>query len=170
MKPYRNMTETTKTAPLRSRGLLAGDVAKSLGIGVQTLHYYERERLIPAPARSDSGYRIYTPEIVERVAFIRKAQALGLPLGEVREVLQLVDAGACPCGHVQRALAEKLRDVDERLREMQSYRAELAALVERAPRLQERGEPTQMCPIVEDGLLPPGAYASPAPLRRPRRR
>ncbi len=164
------MAKTPRTAPLRSRGLLAGDVARRLGIGVQTLHYYERERLIPAPARSDSGYRIYTQEIVERVAFIRKAQALGLPLGEVREVLQLVDEGACPCGHVQRALAEKLRDVDERLREMRSYRAELAALVERAPRIQQRGEPTQLCPIVEQGALRAGAGPSPAPLRAPRRR
>lgn len=164
------MTKTTKNAPLRSRGLLAGDVAKRLGIGVQTLHYYERERLIPSPARSGSGYRIYTPDIVERVAFIRKAQALGLPLGEVREVLQLVDEGACPCGHVQRALAEKLRDVDERLREMQSYRSELAALVERAPKLRQGGKPAQMCPIVEEGALPAGAGPAPAPLRGPRRR
>jgi len=160
------MSKTSKNAPLRSRGLLAGDVAKRLGIGVQTLHYYEREKLIPAPQRSGSGYRIYTPEIVERVAFIRKAQALGLPLGEVREVLLLVDEGACPCGHVQRALTEKLRDVDERLREMRSYRAELAALVERAPKLRERAEPAQMCPIVEESALPAGADISPAPLRR----
>lgn len=45
-------------------------MAKLLGIGVQTLHYYEREGLIPSPARSDSGYRLYTPQLVDRVRFI----------------------------------------------------------------------------------------------------
>ena len=65
---------------LPSRGMLTGDVAKMLGIGVQTLYYYEREGLVPSPERSESGYRLYTAEMVERVRFIRKAQALGLPL------------------------------------------------------------------------------------------
>jgi len=73
----------------------AGEVAKELGIGVQTLHFYEREGLIPPPARSDSGYRLYSRELVDRVVFIRKAQALGLPLQEIKDVLTLVEHGAC---------------------------------------------------------------------------
>ncbi len=137
---------------LRSHGIFAGEVAKHLGIGVQTLHYYEREGLIPAPGRTGSGYRLYTLELIERVAFIRKAQALGLPLTEVRELLRLIDEGTCPCGHVQHALAEKLRDVDKRIRELQGYRAELATLAERAPKLDSRGGQGRMCPIVEEAV------------------
>lgn len=139
---------------LRARGLLAGDVAGMLGVGVQTLHYYEREGLIPAPPRSESGYRLYTPELVERIAFVRKAQALGLPLSEIRDVLRLADSGDCPCGHVQRALADKLRDVDVRLRELQSFRDELAALVGRAPQLSARGSRAKVCAIVEEASPP----------------
>lgn len=137
----------------RTTGMLAGEVARTLGIGVQTLHYYERERLIPPPPRTEAGYRLYTPEVVERVAFIRKAQSLGLPLDEIREVLALVAEGTSPCGRVERALAEKLAEVDRRLAELRSFRRELAALVARA------GEPGhgagQLCGIVESAA--PGA-------------
>lgn len=138
------------TAPLRKQGMLAGDVATLLGIGVQTLHYYERERLIPPPPRSESGYRIYSPELVDRVRFIRKAQALGLPLAEVRDVLRLAEQGTSPCGRVQAALDAKLRDVDERLRELQTFRDELTTLIHEAPARQNDGRLTQVCAIVEE--------------------
>ncbi len=143
---------------LRREAMLAGDVAKRLGIGVQTLHYYEREGLIPAPVRSDSGYRLYTPELIDRVRFIRKAQALGLPLGEVKRILQLTEQGGSPCGRVQAALTEKLREVNERLRELESFRDDLATLIEHAPGLRDNGASPHVCAIVEEAT----------PLRRSR--
>jgi DNA-binding transcriptional MerR regulator len=161
-----NTTNTTR----RPGAMLAGDVAKSLGVGVQTLHYYEREGLIPPPPRSASGYRTYTPELVDRIGFVRKAQALGLPLAEIRDVLRLADGGGCPCGHVQRALADKLREVDARLRELQSFRDELARLVRRAPQLSARAAGAKVCAIVEDAPAPAaGEIAVAAPLARRRR-
>ena len=143
--------DTTNT--LSSRTRLAGDVARSLGVGVQTLHYYEREGLIPPPGRSAAGYRIYTPELVERIAFIRKAQALGLPLAEIKDILRLAQQGASPCGRVQAALAEKLAEVDRRLAELRSFRKDLAALVARdaEPSRQRRAS---VCAIVEDAPAP----------------
>lgn len=144
--------------------LRAGDVAKALGIGVQTLHYYERERLIPAPDRTGSGYRLYTPHIVARVQFIRKSQALGLSLDEVREILHLADVGSSPCGRVQRALAEKLDEVDGRLRELRAFRRDLAALVARSEALGEARAHGGVCAIVEG--VTASAY-SPARLTRP---
>lgn len=115
--------------------MLAGQVAKDLGIGVQTLHYYEREGLIPTPNRTESGYRIYDAALIDRVRFIRKAQSLGLTLEDVREIIQLADRGACPCGHVHAALTARLREVDERLKQLRSFRSDLAALVSRAATL-----------------------------------
>ena len=145
--------------------MLAGDVAKALGVGVQTLHYYEREGLIPAPPRSAAGYRLYPSDVVERVGFIRKAQALGLPLGEIRTVLALAQQGTSPCGRVQAALAEQLAEVDRRLRELHDFRDELAALVARGVGAEESG---QICGIVEHA---PPRVAAPAvaPLVRRRR-
>lgn len=168
------MKSTKARAPRPAAGLLAGEAARSLGLGVQTLHYYEREGLIPAPPRSTSGYRLYTPHIVERVAFIRKAQALGLPLDEIREVLALVAQGTSPCGRVERALAGKLAEVDRRLAELRSFRRELAALVARAGALRGSGA-AQLCAIVEsalpdDGPVMPRNGLSAAPLAPARRR
>lgn len=139
-----------RTPIQRADSLLSGAVAKCLGIGVQTLHYYERERLIPPPPRTQSGYRLYSPELVERVRFIRKAQALGLPLGEVKDVLRLAEAGSNPCGRVQEALAAKLREVNQRMRELENFRDELAKLVRRAPARGRNGGAARVCAIVEE--------------------
>ncbi len=129
--------------------MLAGNVARSLGVGVQTLHYYEREGLIPAPPRSDAGYRLYTSELVERVRFIRKAQALGLSLEEIREILHLSEIGTSPCGRVQRALEDKLREVDRRLRELRGFRRDLAALIARGAEVGVAEGRSSVCAIVE---------------------
>lgn len=130
-------------------GMLAGEVAKSLGLGVQTLHFYERESLMAAPPRSNAGYRLYTPELVERVRFIRKAQALGLSLEEIREILRLAEIGTSPCGRVQRALDEKLREVDRRLRELRGFRRDLAALIARSAEIGAIEGRSSVCAIVE---------------------
>ena len=135
--------------------MLAGEAAKALGVGVQTLHFYEQQGLIPRPPRSRSGYRLYTPEIIERVRFIRKAQALGFSLDEVKEILGLAQRGTSPCGTVQRALAEKLREVDRRLEELRDFRAELAALIEQSAELSKHEAGAQVCSIVEEASLLP---------------
>ena len=150
---------------------LAGGVAKALQIGVQTLHFYEREGLIPPPRRSESGYRLYTPELIERLRFIRQAQALGLPLGEIREILKLAARGASPCGRVQAALAAKLIEMDERLEEMRRFRDELAGLVGLASATSGAARPMRVCAIVEKAA-PLRAVPQPRPLpirRRPAR-
>lgn len=161
------MTDTT--TPLRARGLLAGDVAKALGVGVQTLHYYEREGLIPPPPRSASGYRLYAPTVVERVGFIRKAQALGLRLDEIREVLDLAERGTSPCGRVQAALAQKLAEVDERLEELRRFRDELVALVADSPERNARADAAPLCAIVEDARALGAADVASAPFSRKKR-
>lgn len=151
-----------------STDMLAGDVAKQLGIGVQTLHYYEREGLIPRPPRTEGGYRVYSAELVERVSFIRKAQALGLPLDEIKEVLRLAAHGACPCGRVQRVLEEKLAEIDHRLRELRSFRRDLAALVERSGEFRAHSDDARICAIVEEAPTPVATAAIARPLARRR--
>ena len=165
-RPFRRTVTNMPNDINGSDGVFAGSVASELGVGVQTLHYYEREGLLPPTKRTKSGYRLYTPETVERVRFVRKAQALGLKLDEIRELLRLADEGGCPCGHVERALAEKLREVDERLRELKSFRDDLAALVRRAPRLRRRSSRAKVCPIVEDATAPTNTELTASPLAR----
>lgn len=155
------------TSSSRDETTLAGGVAKALDIGVQTLHFYEREGLIPPPRRSESGYRLYTPALIERVRFIKKAQALGLPLGEIKEILNLAARGSSPCGRVQAALAAKLVEVDERLEELRSFRDELATLVGQASRRSSNASGAQVCGIVEKATpLRMVPHAKPLPRRR----
>lgn len=152
--------QTDGMAPLR-----AGQAAAELGVGVQTLHYYEREGLVPAPPRSESGYRLYPPELMDRLRFIRQAQALGLSLSEIRETLDLVAIGESPCGRVQAALADRLAEVDRRLQQLTAFRDDLADLIARAPRLQN-SVGGGLCGIVEGAPAIRGGELASAPLGR----
>lgn len=149
-------------------GIFAGAAAAELGVGIQTLHYYEREQLIPAPPRTDAGYRVYPPDLMERLRFIRRAQALGLTLSEVRETLELAAIGESPCGRVQSALADKLEEVDRRIEEMTVFRGQLADLVARGTGARDGGAPVRVCSIIETAEPPQGGEALAVPLTRRR--
>ena len=146
--------------------LRAGKAAGQLGVGVQTLHYYEREGLIPAPPRSDAGYRLFPPDLMERLRFIRRAQALGLSLAGIKEMLDLAEIGESPCGRVQAALAERLAEVDRRLEQLTLFRRQLADLVENAPKLREDASRGRICAIVEGAKAMPGSELVNIPLGR----
>src|SRR5712692_9507058 len=88
-----------------------GQVAAELGVGVQTLHYYERLGLLPKPNRSAANYRLYAPEVVRRVRFVKKAQALGLTLEETKEILDLKDHGREPCRKVAELGEKHLQEI-----------------------------------------------------------
>jgi len=141
--------EPSTSVPQPMKPLRVGEVARVFGVGVQTLHFYEREGLIPPPARSASGYRLYDAREIDRIRFIRKAQALGLPLQEIKHVLALAARGTSPCGRVQASLAEMLADVDRRLAELQSFRDELARLTESGRPSMTGDDAAQICAIVE---------------------
>ena len=135
-------------------GLLAGDVSKLLSVGVQTLHFYEREGLITDVPRTRGGYRVYPEPLVERVRFIKQAQAIGLPLADVKEILSLAERGGSPCGRVQEALSEKLVEVDQRLVELRRFRRDLARLVKGAQQDYATRGNARVCPIVENAEPP----------------
>ena len=135
-----------------------GEAANAAGVGIQTLHFYEGRGLISRSPRSRSGYRLYSPEIIEQVRFIRKAQALGLSLDEIKEILDLAWKGTSPCGRVQAALAEKMAEVDRRLEELRTFRVELASLIRQAHVLSAHNNEARVCSIVEEA--PPLALTS----------
>jgi len=111
-----------------------GELAKTAGVTPDTIRYYEREGLLPSPERTPSGYRDYGPGVLDDLQFIKKAQALGLKLRDVREVLDISSGGKPPCEHVRATVSARLVEVEERLRELRALRATLRETLERLDR------------------------------------
>ncbi len=111
-----------------------GELAKTAGVTPDTIRYYEREGLLPPPERTPSGYRDYGPGVMEDILFIKKAQALGLKLSDVREVLEISSGGKPPCEHVRATVSARLVEVEERLRDLRALRATLRETLERLDR------------------------------------
>lgn len=111
--------------------LKVGELAARAGVGVQTLHYYERLGLLPKTGRSAANYRLYPPSALRRVQFIKQAQALGFTLEEIREVLGLRERGRAPCRRVADVARQHLRELDARIAALREFRKSLAAVVPR---------------------------------------
>ena len=124
-----------------------GEVAGRARVPAKTIRFWEDRRLLPQPARTPSGYRDYDPAILERIAFIRHAQAAGLTLQAIGQVLQVRDGGQPPCVHVTSLIARRLAEVEVRLAELTRARDQLAALAERAAE-QEPADCRGYCSII----------------------
>ncbi len=109
-----------------------GELADGVGVTSKTIRYYESIGLLASPDRTSSGYRDYGPEALERLQFIRDAQASGLALAEIQSVLELKDAGSKSCEHTRSLLHRHLDDLDDQIRRLQAARVELADLYSRA--------------------------------------
>ena len=126
-----------------------GELAAVSGVTAKTIRYYEDIGVLDPPARTPSGYRDYTPEATDRVAFIRSAQAVGLSLGEIRGIVALRDRGTTPCGHVLDLITARAADLDRRISELQRLRTELGRLVDRAQHLDPADcDPRRVCHLI----------------------
>jgi len=120
-----------------------GQIAKRAGVGIDTVRYYERNGLLSPHSRLASGYRRYSELELSRLRFIRRAQALGFTLKEIRELLAL--SGQRDMGRVKLSAQAKLSDVQERIAALERVRDGLSALVEACP---GHGRMTD-CPILK---------------------
>lgn len=112
--------------------MLIGEVAARSGVAAKTLRYYEHVGLLELPTRGSSGYRNYDEDVLDRLTFIRSAQAIGLSLGEIRSVIALRENGETPCGHVLALLRRRGAEIDKTIRELRTLKAELARLIDRS--------------------------------------
>jgi MerR family transcriptional regulator, copper efflux regulator len=110
-----------------TRGRLKiGEVSELSGIGIEALRFYEKSGLLSRPSRNLSGYRMYDSDVLERLAFIKRAQVLGFSLDEIRRIIAEKDAGQSPCAAVREVVRHRLDELDERMAQMRLYRKELA--------------------------------------------
>ena len=107
--------------------MFIGEVAKRAGVSPHTIRYYEAERLIGRPARSAAGYRVYSSRVIDELAFVRRAQGLGLSLTETREILTLGRSGKSPCDRVASICETRLADIERRMDELRVFRDNLRA-------------------------------------------
>lgn len=120
-----------------------GNLAKRAGVGIDTVRYYERAGLLAPSRRLASGYRRYTALEVARLRFIRRAQALGFTLNEVRDLLAL--SARRDVARVKSSAQAKLADVEKKIAELQLIREGLATLVAACPGHGRAGD----CPILQ---------------------
>jgi MerR family mercuric resistance operon transcriptional regulator len=118
-----------------------GRLAQAAGVNVETVRYYQRRRLLPVPARRVRGFRYYGGETLERLRFVRRAQAVGLSLEEIRQLLGLDRRRAC--GTTRALAAQRLAVIEAKLRDLTILRDALTALVQEC---DERGGSS--CPIL----------------------
>ena len=132
----------------QSRHMLKiGEVSKRSGVGIEALRFYERGGLLDSPARTESGYRVYPADVLERLAFIKRAQVLGFSLDEIKRVIEDARAGHEPCDEVREIVRRRLAELDERMREMRQYRRELAKTLDEWDKVGRA--PGHICGLIE---------------------
>jgi MerR family transcriptional regulator, mercuric resistance operon regulatory protein len=128
-----------------SYGLSIGRVARASGVHLETIRYYERIGLIPAPARTEGGHRAYEPLALRRLAFVRRARALGFSIEEIRALLSLADPGHRACDEVRVVAEARLRDVRAKIADLTRLEAVLAETVGRCG----TEGPAPSCPVLD---------------------
>jgi MerR family mercuric resistance operon transcriptional regulator len=122
-----------------------GKVARLAGVGVETVRFYQREGLLNEPPRRQSGYRQYEENVVGRLQFIRRAKELGFTLKEIKELLSLRLDPSTTCADVKQRTAEKIADIEAKMRTLQRMKRALVKLTKACV----GNGPTSECPILE---------------------
>jgi MerR family copper efflux transcriptional regulator len=145
--------------------LTIGQVSRRTGLPVRTIRFYEAEGVIGAPARTVSGYRLYSTTDIRRLRLARRGRLLGLPLSEVKTLVRQAFESECIdfADQVLRSLAGQRSQIDQRIAELQALRTQLEELEEHVQHCQAEARPGQtvvectFCPIIdEEGGAPDG--------------
>jgi len=139
--------------------LRSGELARQAGVSTDTLRHYERLGLLPKPTRTDSGYRKYPAQTLDRVLLIRRALMVGFTLPELEKILKMFDSGHAPCRQVEAMAKAKLAQVEEQLASLEALRDHLKLLVESwGKRLGQTpdGERAWLLKSLESIPAPPG--------------
>jgi len=112
-----------------ARGLRSGELASAAGVSTDTLRHYERIGVLAEAPRTQSGYRLYPADSLERVHMIRHALQLGFTLAELAEILRTRDQGGVPCKRVLEMLEDKLTSLEEQILELQKLKGYMAEMV-----------------------------------------
>ncbi len=132
-----------------------GELGRRAEVSPKTIRYYESIGLLDEPARTPGGYRDYDDAAIERLRFVRDAQATGLSLAEIASVLELKGSGQTSCAHTAALLERHLVDLDRQIEQLHQARSSLRQLADRARSLDPGActDPNRcqvIAPIVEE--------------------
>lgn len=129
----------------KGKQLFIGAMASKVGVSVDTVRYYEKLGLLPRAQRTESGYRVYSPEDIARLSFIKRAQSFGFSLAEIGELLG-AQARPASCARVLRVVDKKLDELGKKLEELRKLKRELSAYRRQCLKALKRAE---ACPVIE---------------------
>jgi len=121
-----------------------GELARRSGCNLETIRYYEDIKLMPEPARTEAGHRLYSIDDQRRLRFILRARELGFSIDEIRSLLSMVDSGAYTCGEIHALTQEHLKSVSQKIADLKKLQRTLKTI---SSDCAAEDEPE--CPIVE---------------------
>jgi MerR family mercuric resistance operon transcriptional regulator len=124
--------------------LSIGKLSKLSGVNIETIRYYEKIGVMPAPGRSASGYRIYGADHLKRLSFVRRSRQLGFSLDEIRGLLRLVDGHTYTCAQVHALALDHLAEIRRKITDLKRLERVMANMA-----AQCSGESAPECPIVD---------------------
>lgn len=125
-------------------GLPIGELSKQSGVNIETIRYYEKIGVMPAPRRSANGYRVYCADHLKRLNFVRRSRQLGFSLDEIRGLLRLVDGDAYTCAQVRELTLDHLREIRRKIADLKRLKRVMEEMA-----AQCSGERTPECAIID---------------------
>jgi MerR family transcriptional regulator, mercuric resistance operon regulatory protein len=124
--------------------LSIGKLSQQSGVNIETIRYYEKIGVMPAPGRSAGGFRVYEPDHLKRLSFVRRSRQLGFSLDEIRNLLRLVDGHGHTCAEVHALMLSHLAEIRRKIRDLRRLQRAMAEMAARCS-----GESVPECPIVD---------------------
>ena len=129
---------------LRADGVPVGELSRLAGVNIETIRYYEKIKMLPAPARTKGGHRVYGPKETRILVFIRRGRELGFTLDQIRALLNLAAPGKASCGEVRAIAARHLEDVRAKITDLEKLERLLAKTIK-----QCSGKAVPDCPVLD---------------------
>ncbi len=128
----------------RASALAIGELSRLTGVNIETIRYYEKVSLLPAPLRTEGGHRLYGPRERRTLAFIRRARELGFTLDEIRALLDLGGPGKASCSEVKQIAAHHLDDIRAKIADLRKLERLLASTIAKCS-----GRKAPDCPVID---------------------
>lgn len=131
--------------------LRIGELAHRSRVPIKTIRYYEEIGLLHAAKRTEGGFRLFFPDVLPRLDFIRRSQQLGLSLQEIGHLLIIHDKGTLPCDDVRQTLKAKIEDIDQRIQELATLKVQLQKMIS-GPETSSQWQSDVICPLIQPDL------------------